>query len=286
MPTFSPVFLDKKAKEWYTNFDLQYKEVTYMSKFCNNCGSQLEDQSTFCPNCGTPCATAPQQAADPVSDAVNKVTDFGKGYVEKAKADKKLIIIPVVAIVAVIAIIVLLCSLPGVKTPIDTMYKITYGKASKADVKAMYPKQVWEYLAETEDKDADDYWDEYKDGKDDLVDMVEDRYGKNFKVSFKVKDKDKVKGDKLTAIKDLLNTMFGIKKSSIKEVWKVDIEGEIKGKEDDDEIERDDILIVKIGGKFYLLESVLDAYEFDYEEMDEETIELIEDAYEILEDLI
>lgn len=257
-----------------------------MSKFCNNCGSQLEDQSTFCPNCGTPCATAPQQAADPVSDAVNKVTDFGKGYVEKAKADKKLIIIPVVAIVAVIAIIVLLCSLPGVKTPIDTMYKITYGKASKADVKAMYPKQVWEYVAETEDKDADDYWDEYKDSKDDLVDMVEDRYGKNFKVSFKVKDKDKVKGNKLTAIKDLLNTMFGIKKSSIKEVWKVDIEGEIKGKEDDDEIERDDILIVKIGGKFYLLESVLDAYEFDYEEMDEETIELIEDAYEILEDLI
>ena len=182
-----------------------------MSKFCNNCGSQLEDQSTFCPNCGTACAAAPEKA-DPVSDAVNKVTDFGKGYIEKAKTNKKLIIIPIVAIVALIAIIIGLCAIPTVKTPIDNMYKISYGKASKAVVKSMYPKEVWAYLKDTQDKDADDYWDEYKDSKDDILDRVEDEYGKNFKVSFKVKDKDAIKGDKLSAIKDVLNVMFGIKK--------------------------------------------------------------------------
>lgn len=254
-----------------------------MSKFCNNCGSQLEDQSTFCPNCGTACAAAPEKAA-PMGDVVNKVTDFGKGYVEKAKSNKMLIIIPIVAILAVIGIIIALCAIPTVKTPIDNMFKITYGKATKSTVKSMYPKEVWEYVKDNEEKDANDYWDEYKDNKDDLVDAVEDEYGKNFKVSFKVKDKDAVKGDKLTAIKDLLNAMYGIKKSRVKGAWKVDIEGEIKGREDDDEIERDDIIVVKIGGNFYLLDSVLDAYEYNYDEIDEETLEIIEDAYDILQD--
>ena len=163
------------------------------------------------------------------------------------------------------------------------MFKITYGKATKSTVKSMYPKEVWEYVKDNEEKDANDYWDEYKDDKDDLVDAVEDEYGKNFKVSFKVKDKDAVKGDKLTAIKDLLNAMYGIKKSRVKSAWKVDIEGEIKGREDDDEIERDDIIVVKIGGNFYLLDSVLDAYEYNYDEIDEETLEIIEDAYDILQ---
>lgn len=50
-----------------------------MSKFCTNCGSQLDDAAQFCVNCGTPV----QNNAQPVQNTAAQNTNQNMGYVQQ-----------------------------------------------------------------------------------------------------------------------------------------------------------------------------------------------------------
>ena len=64
-----------------------------MSKFCNNCGAQMEDQATFCPNCGAANAPAPapqqapaeNKAVAKAGEYLGKAAAFSNSYIKKAK---------------------------------------------------------------------------------------------------------------------------------------------------------------------------------------------------------
>lgn len=232
-----------------------------MSKFCNNCGTQMDDQSTFCPNCGTASQVAePAQASAPKADinaAVGKVTDFTQNYVNAAKKNKKLIIIPVAAVAALIAVIVLISLLAGggYKAPINDYIDMMSGKASKAQIKRMAPKEVWEKMEDETDMDFDDVYDDYKDGVDDLRDNLEDEYGKNVKITYKITDKDKLDKDDLKDIKDELKDRFDISKKKVTAGYELDVDIKIKGREDEDEDEMT-FTVVKIGGKWYTMQGL------------------------------
>jgi len=242
-----------------------------MSKFCNNCGSQLEDQSTFCPNCGTACAASEEAKG---GNVVDKVTDMGKDYVKKAKSNKMLIIIPIVAVLLIVGIILAISLIPSYKDPIESTMKIYYAKGTKSMIKNQLPKEVWEYVKDVKGEDHEDYWKDYEEDLDDRKDALEDEYGKNYKVSFKVTDKDEIKGDDLTEIKDTLKEYYDIDKKSVKKAYKVDLEWEIKGSEDDEDDEIEDFVVVKIGGKWYSYSSVISEYMGPVEEAKEQWKEM------------
>ena len=83
------------------------------------------------------------------------------------------------------------------------------------------------------------------------LEMLEDEYGKNIKVKYKVIEKEKMDEDDLDDLKDELKETYGIAKKSVKKAFEVEIEATIKGKDDEDTDEQE-MVIVKIGNKWYI----------------------------------
>ena len=233
-----------------------------MSKFCSNCGAQMEDQAVFCPNCGATNEAAPvaQQApaenkvAAAASEYLGKASTAVTGYVGKAKKNPKVLLVPVVAIVAVIAVIIacsLLFKYNGAAGAVNRLLDVQ-AEGKSGQIKNLAPKEVWEYyddVYETSQKDVKEYFDD--EMKEDIRDNNEDDYGKNYKATFKKKDQDDAKKDELSAVKEYLSEKYDIKKDAVKKLVKVDGEMVIKGSEDDDDADVDDLYVVKIGSKWY-----------------------------------
>lgn len=71
-----------------------------MSKFCGNCGVELEDDAKVCGNCGVPCVSTPTSAAK------SEVTETVKPTVPTIRTSKTVRVgIVVIAVIAVILII-------------------------------------------------------------------------------------------------------------------------------------------------------------------------------------
>lgn len=252
----------------------------------------MGDQNVFCPNCGNRMSDNPvqqhteaapafhgsnteestirrpfqhQQLADADADApvfqtsfrpqTSRETNPAAELIEKAKGfNFKKLLIPGIALLVVVALVIGAFAIFGsaYKRPIDDQMDMLVGKASKTQVKRMYPTEVWEYYEEEWDMDFEDQYEEYEDGVDDIQDELEDEYGKNVKVSYKVTDKDEWDEDDLDELRDRLHDTYGIKKKSIKKAFEVEVDMTIKGSEDKDN-EETTFDVVKIGNTWYLL---------------------------------
>lgn len=250
-----------------------------MSKFCVSCGKPLEENAAFCPGCGKPVAEAPVEPAAPVASeapvqaeapavkenpidkAMDKVqgfaqkaTIFSKDYIAKAKTNPKMWIAPgaiAAGIIALIVVVIILLSGSKYTTALDNYFDVNcYGKADKIELLA--PKEYWDYYEEENDKSLDDLKEQFEENWDDMQDMLEDRYGKNIKVTYKVVDEDKISDRKMKKIAEALEDTYDIDADSVKEGYKIDVEMTIKGSEDDDE-EESTFNIIKIGSRWYMI---------------------------------
>lgn len=260
-----------------------------MSKFCTQCGTQLPDEANACTNCGTPVAGAPVSAApaidevvvqadensapvnnvvpeseksapiinvdvlkNDVSKLVNNVSETATASFNKVKADKKLLGIVIgAAAVVLIAIIILVSSIGGgYKSAIDNYFDVLVeGKVKKLEKLA--PEAYWDYLEDEYDTTLDDIKEEYEDSFEDQAEYLEEEYGKNYKYSYKITDKDDITNKKFKNIQENLKDRYDIPKKSVTKGYKVDIEATIKGSEDEDETETT-LYVVKIDGDWYV----------------------------------
>lgn len=220
-----------------------------MSKFCGNCGTQLEDDAVVCSNCG--CNLAPANngtpaaaGATPGENAVAFAKEKTGAFIGKLKSDKKFLGIVLGAVAAVIVLIVVLVLVFGggykkaIDNYIDAMY---YGDYSA--YKATMPKEVLEDL----DISKDDFKEEFESIKDEL----EEEYGKDYDVSYDIIEEEKYNEDDLDDLRDRLKNYYGISKRSVTAAYDVEIELTIDGSEDEDTKELD-FTIVKIDGDWYI----------------------------------
>lgn len=157
-----------------------------------------------------------EEKTSPVVNIVNKVKDAVMGVVTKVKEDPKgfgvkLGAIVLAAIIAIVAVFVVIGALSNnYKTPIKTMQKF----ANQKSYYDMYDRQIAlaNGFCEKEIKaiaklykSTDDYKDELADAKEDFKDAIEERkeeLGKNYKVKYKVIEKEKLDKDELKDIRD------------------------------------------------------------------------------------
>lgn len=242
-----------------------------MSKFCNNCGSILDDNAMFCPNCGAvdgqPAAAT--EAAPAPAPAYNG--PFGEAsYTENAPAqpqagnsekpikgimsklgDMKAVIIGAVAAIAVIVLCVCLFG-SSVNKAVKNYQAVLNGNAGK--IASLAPSQYWKYWKEEEDITKADVKKEFKELYEDGKEEMEEIYGKNVKYTVKVTEKDKMSKKDLKEIADQLEDNYEIDDKKVKAGYELECEMTIKGKEDDEEIETT-LYAVKISGKWYLVSS-------------------------------
>ncbi len=206
-----------------------------MSKFCMQCGAQIDDNAEICSSCGA--AQTSTSAGDAV--AVN-------GDSKKSKA----IVIAVAAVVVVIVLLLLKALLGGgYKSPIDNVLKgMETGKG-----KYIY-KAVPEFILEEEydDMKKSEIIDELDDYVGDYLDNLEDRYGDDIKISYKIKSKEKIDKDDLEDLEDDLNDEYD-GKIKVSKGYEIKARVTIKG-DDDEDSNTNKFKVYKINGDWCVLD--------------------------------
>jgi len=248
-----------------------------MSKVCFNCGEILDDDSKFCTKCGTGMDTeapAPEKKSDAITEAVDKVKPAVNEALEKgkevageiaqkvkaikvdellakAKAEPVKFLIPVAAVAVVIVLLVVLLSAKPYTGAVKTMLDVV-GKGKVEKLEKMAPAEYWDYFEDKYNMDVDDAIDEMEDAWEDSMDAMEEEYGDNVKLKYKVLKAKKLSDRKISKIADALDDQYDIDGDTVKAAYDLELEMTIKGSEDDDTNEMD-VTVVKIGGKWYLI---------------------------------
>lgn len=302
--------------------------------FCQNCGQEIPDDSRFCDYCGQPQqvydgqGTGEQQGYGPYGEPPVNYDTQGYGnqpvYGTEPKRNSGKMIGIIACLLAAVVIIVILRACFGGKptTPLNNIQKIinkqetditkivdatTPGFVSDAykdmlkvlEGNKEYKKTIKEILENSEDQ-IDDLW-SYS------FDDLEDEYGKNVKISYKVKKKEKLTKDEKKSISegyaafadlssgvtDCIENLGKCTELSDKEINKLvkiveklekklekikvtdgylmTIDLKVKGKEDDDS-EKVDIVVIKVDGDWtidYLSTYLINDSDYDLDEVDE-----------------
>lgn len=198
-----------------------------MANICSVCGATIADGAKFCPGCGAPVKEAPVAEAAPVSQAAPVATATATSAPVTTSTAKKSfdfknkntwIGIGAIAIV-VILLIVLIANLAG----------------------GGYKGAFKDYMKLRQQEFNSNY-------------TSVEAYGKNIKVSYKIKNAAKCDKDDLKKIEKSLNR--GNDKSDkdvkVSEAYEIKANITIKGKEDDKDIKNQKFSALKIDGKWYI----------------------------------
>lgn len=209
-----------------------------MSKFCENCGAEIDDNQVVCPNCGN--GAEEIKAEETVTEATETTTSTSSAA--KSNNVKTYAIIGGIAaaVVVILAIIISIVS-GGWKKPIDNYFK----GMEKGNLKT-YTKAFPDFYNDKIDLDQDDM--------DKMHDSLEDEYGEKIKISYKVTKKEDIKKDDLKKVQEYIEKVYDedVKVSAGKEVK---VKATIKGKDDED-TDTQKMYVYKINGKWKLLNGV------------------------------
>ncbi len=222
--------------------------------FCSNCGTEMREGTVFCSNCGAKAPDAGQQAPVNPQNMPNNTSYAYTGYNQQGKKpnNNKIIGMAVVGVVA-LAVLFLLVKLfgaittPGYEKPIKNFCEGIEKGSFKTMMKA-FPEYITDQM-------EDYYGDEMDEMMESLVESLEDEYGKRIKISYKVKDKDKLDKDDVKELEDDVRYIYD-EKVKIKEAYEIDVELKIKGSEDSDK-DKSSITVIKIGSNWYLYDRSL-----------------------------
>lgn len=209
-----------------------------MSKFCENCGAEMDDNQTICPSCGTGVGTEAEYT-NPVKEepaAQPTYEDTTTTSSPKSGNGKNIgIIAGVVAVIAIIVAIIFSIFGKGYLKPIDNYFK----GIQKADAKT-YVKSSPAFV----DADEDDYEDYLEERLDDL----EDTYGEKVKITYKVKKKEKIKKGDLQDIQDYIEEEYD-EEVKVSAGYELKLAVTFKGKKKE-KTSTDKYYVYKIDGKW------------------------------------
>lgn len=218
-----------------------------MSKFCTNCGTALDDNTAFCTSCGAAVVNeAPVVPETPAAPA-NPIKKF---------LNKKMLIIGGAIVAAIIAVVGIIHVVNAVRdknlaTPeaaVKNYVALLNGKVEAYQKTA--PEAYWEYLADKSGCDSvEDYFENKEDYIEDHLDGLEDVYGDDYKVTYKIKKEEDVDDDMMEEIVKALE-MYDIDEDSIEDAKQLKIKLTIDG-EDDKESNTNKIYVLKIDGAWY-----------------------------------
>lgn len=199
-----------------------------MSKFCEGCGAEIDDAAVKCETCANKNADT---SYDPVKDSASAKKPMNKTLLYGG--------IGAGVLALVVLLIVIIANISGgYKTPISNMFK----GMQKANLKT-YLKAYPEFM------EMDEYVDQ--EDMDDMLESLEEEYGKNIKISYKILDKEKIEKDDLEDVQEKIEKYYDAK-VKVSAGYKVTVKSTVKGKEDS-ETDTDTMSVYKIDGKWYLL---------------------------------
>ena len=194
-----------------------------MSKFCANCGFQMEDSDKVCGNCGTPVAaisSAPRVATSPIDKKISASKFDFKEFFTKYK---KIIMIALIAVVAIVVIvgISIINSLTGYQRVLDRCAKAIKNNDAEAAVAEL--SSIYSY------RDEDELVRWIDNEINSILDAAEDKVGTVKSVSIEVVDEKDISERKTEKFIEYVEDRFDVEMrglKSIKEVkYRIIVEG-------------------------------------------------------------
>lgn len=214
-----------------------------MSKFCGNCGAQLDDTAKVCGYCGNALSIEPENTKTTTIPGIRTEADKEKS----AKMTKNIKTI----VVAVALVIVLSLGINVVSS--FTGYKGVVRKVVNAfedyDMNTLcsYASSLCYY-----GNDIEYYEDIFEDRVSAKLDYYENMLGHNLKMNFEIVDSYKLDDRKVDNLLEELEDM-GAYAGKIDTIRRVEIELEIKGSRNTSTFLIDDLLLIKENGKWKVL---------------------------------
>lgn len=216
--------------------------------FCENCGKENLGDARFCEGCGAP-LTNPEANTVPTEPAQS--------------GNKGTMVVLAVIVIAIIAGLVWGgISLFGGNKLMKPMNNII--KAIEKEDSEYYLKSVPEDVVKAAKKTDSDLEEEFEEGAELINEMLEDEYGKNFKIKAKVVDKKKIDKDDIEDLEDDIY-LYEIDVDDIEAAYEVEYEVTVKGK-DGKEDAKFETHIGKIDGKWYFIDMDKDPLDFIVDE--------------------
>lgn len=146
--------------------------------------------------------------------------------------------------------------------PLDTYISVMVdGKTSR--VKNLAPQEYWNYLEDEEDTTIEDVMDECEENHEDYIDDLEDEFGANPRMTYRITDTQDMDEATLESIAEALENKYGIDARSVTAGKELEGELTVKGSDDQDTADME-ICVIKIDGKWYWINyysSYYDEYE-------------------------
>ncbi|MCI9159164.1 MAG: zinc ribbon domain-containing protein [Lawsonibacter sp.] len=209
--------------------------------FCRNCGTQNQDGAGFCCSCG-----APLSSGGPA----------GGGAAAKAK-NINVKLIGIVAAVVVVLFVAFKLLFGGGGGPEKSATKFV-DSIFKGDGKAivnMIPDKVVEEIMDEEDMTKKEMIEELNDGLEYIKDDMDDMYDK-WSVKCKVLDTEDFSKRELRDLADRYEDSYDI---DVKAAKTVSVKATLKADGETDSNTMD-IVMIKVGGKWYLEYSSINRY--------------------------
>jgi len=232
---------------------------------CKNCGTNNAEGVRFCAGCGStmdapavghnaaPSYEAPVNHNAPVSHntpgygAPATPAHHAPTYGSSAAKAGSMLPLAGIGLVAAVVVILLFSLLFG------NSAKSVAKKAAKYAINGKYysiSKLYHKEVRKENEWDDEDYKEDCKDMEEDWKENMRDLREEEgrVKLSTKIKDIDDIKGDDLDDIQDYYDDEYDLKVKKAKR-FETEFCAEIDGEEEEYD---DDIIVVKIGGKWYL----------------------------------
>ena len=133
---------------------------------------------------------------------------------------------------------------------LDNFISVLYnGEVNKFEKLA--PAEYWEYLEDESDVSLSDVEEQMEELNKTLIRGLEDEYGDNIKISYKILEKDNVSSSDLESMKDYIEFNYDIPKKSVTDAVELEVELTVRG-DDDEETTESTFYAVKVGGDWYI----------------------------------
>ena len=256
-----------------------------MSKFCQNCGKQLDDAAVFCPSCGTkselPAAAPAPQAPGytlpapevptynvppapevPVYTAPQAPAYGAPAYAAPGayaapapRSNNKLIIgiiaaLLVVAVAAVLLIVFLGGGGGSYSSALDKALALYEGNYDQ--VEDMLPPECWDYIEDYENTSKAEYLYQVEDRFERQRINLEEEYGEEYTVSYDLTEEKELSEPKLERAAEYLEKTFYIPAESVTEGYELEVDLTIEGSKGE-KTDEEEMIALKIDGAWYLV---------------------------------
>lgn len=207
-------------------------------KYCKRCGSKLRDDARFCGTCGQPVSSTEQR----------QERGYEQQFQSQGTADygaKRTVLLPVILLAA--AVVAVIAAFFMFRTP-------EYEKPVKYMIKAMNEENT-EYLYQCfpfdaiEGASADDF-SIIRRSFYGVLDEMTDGYGEEYKVSYKILDKEKLSSKRIAELQASYDNM-GMGDFAVGKGYELTVRVTVKGKKGS-ESQTVSLNSVKINGKWSL----------------------------------